>query len=89
VNFEQVLKEVVWCLVTEGGISYRRIRLSFDLDDDALEGLRRELIDMKRLAADASGERLVSTPGARAAFPVTAEHVIYLGNTHSHEGVLR
>jgi hypothetical protein len=26
VNFERVLKEVLWCLATEGSISYRRIR---------------------------------------------------------------
>jgi hypothetical protein len=37
VDFEQVLKEVVWRLVTEGCISYRRIKRSFGLDDDALE----------------------------------------------------
>jgi len=53
VDFEQVLKEVVWRLVTEGRISYRRIKLSFALDDDGLEELRRELIGLKRLAADA------------------------------------
>jgi hypothetical protein len=49
VDFEQVLKEVVWRLVTEGRISYRRIKLSFALDDDGLEELRRELIGLKRL----------------------------------------
>jgi hypothetical protein len=52
VNFARVLKEVLWCLVTEGGISYRRIRLSYGLDDDAAEELRHELISVKRLAAD-------------------------------------
>jgi class 3 adenylate cyclase len=62
VNFARVLKEVVWCLVTEGGISYRRIRLSYGLDDDAVEELRRELISIKRLAADVDGERLVWAP---------------------------
>jgi hypothetical protein len=30
-KFTRVLKEVLWCLVTEGGISYRRIKLSFVL----------------------------------------------------------
>jgi hypothetical protein len=59
VNFSRVLKEVLWCLVTEGGISYRRIKLSFGLDDDGLEELRRELIGIKRLAADLDGELLV------------------------------
>jgi len=34
VDFEQVLKEVVWRLVTEGSVSYRRIKRGFDLDDE-------------------------------------------------------
>ena len=63
VKFNRVLKEVLWCLVTEGGISYRRIKLSYGLDDDAVEELRRELISAKRLAADVDGERLVWAPG--------------------------
>jgi hypothetical protein len=33
VDFEQVLKEVVWRLVTEGRISYRRIKLSFAVQE--------------------------------------------------------
>jgi class 3 adenylate cyclase len=69
VDFEQVLKEVVWRLVTEGRISYRRIKLSFALDDDGLEELRRELIGLKRLAADVEGELLVWAPDGRAARP--------------------
>ena len=58
-DFEQVLKEVVWRVITEGRISYRRIKLNFALDDDGLEELRRELIGLKRLAADVDGELLV------------------------------
>ncbi len=38
-NFERVLQKVLWRLVTEGSISYRRIELSFGLDDDGLEEL--------------------------------------------------
>jgi class 3 adenylate cyclase/tetratricopeptide (TPR) repeat protein len=72
VDFEQVLKEVVWRLVTEGRISYRRIKLSFALDDDGLEELRRELIGLKRLAADVDGELLVWDPDGRAARPEPA-----------------
>ena len=30
-NFERVLQKVLWRLVTEGSISYRRIKLSFGL----------------------------------------------------------
>src|SRR6202035_841773 len=63
---------VVWRLVTEGRISYRRIKLSFALDDDGLEELRRELIGLKRLAADVDGELLVWEPDGRAARPEPA-----------------
>ena len=68
-DFDQVLKEVLWRLVTEGGISYRRIKLNFGLDDNGLEELRRELIGLKRLAADVDGELLVWAPDGRAARP--------------------
>jgi class 3 adenylate cyclase/tetratricopeptide (TPR) repeat protein len=69
VDFDQVLKEVLWRLVTEGSISYRRIRLNFGLDDEGLEELRRELIGIKRLATDVEGELLVWAPEGRAARP--------------------
>jgi hypothetical protein len=72
VDFEQVLKEVVWRLVTEGRISYRRIKLSFGLDDDGLEELRRELIVIKRVAADVDGEVLLWAPEARTTRPEAA-----------------
>jgi class 3 adenylate cyclase/predicted ATPase len=66
-DFAQALKEVVWCLVTEGSISYRRIKRGFALDDDALEDLRRELIGTLRVASDRDGELLVWAPGTRPA----------------------
>ena len=49
----------------QGRISYRRIKLSFALDNDGLEELRRELIGLKRLAADVDGELLVWEPDGR------------------------
>ena len=65
-NFARVLKEVLWCLVTEGSIFYRRIKRGFDLNDDALEDDRREMISTLRIAADIDGELLVWAPeGAR------------------------
>ena len=66
-NFARVLKEVLWCLVTEGSMSYRRIKRGFDLDDDALEDVRREMISTLRIAADVDGELLVWAPDGRAA----------------------
>ena len=71
-DFDQVLKEVLWRLVAEGSVSYRRIRLSFRLDDDGLEELRRELIVIKRVAADVDGEVLVWAPEGRVARPEPA-----------------
>jgi hypothetical protein len=72
VNFERVLQKVLWRLVTEGSISYRRIRLSFGLDHDGLEELRRELIVIKRVAADVDGEVLAWAPEGRVARPESA-----------------
>jgi class 3 adenylate cyclase/tetratricopeptide (TPR) repeat protein len=69
VNFARVLKEVLWCLVTEGSMSYRRIKRGFHLDDDALEDVRRQLISTLRIAADVDGELLVWAPDGRAARP--------------------
>ena len=74
-NFERVLQKVLWRLVTEGSISYRRIKLSFGLDDDGLEELRRELIGVKRVAADVDGQVLAWAPDGRAARP---EHAALL-----------
>jgi hypothetical protein len=69
VNFERLLKEVLWRLVTEGSISYRRIKRVFGLDDEAVEDLRREMISTLRIAADVDGELLVWAPDGRAARP--------------------
>jgi hypothetical protein len=67
VDFEQVLKEVLWRLVTEGSISYRRIKRVFGLDDDALDDVRRELIGALHIATDLDGELLVWAADGRAA----------------------
>src|SRR5271155_4585540 len=71
-NFERVLQKVLWRLVTEGSISYRRIKLSFGLDNDGVEELRRELIVIKRVAADVDGEVLVWAPEGRVTRPEPA-----------------
>ena len=68
-NFERVLQKVLWRLVTEGSISYRRIKRRFGLDDDALEDVRRELIGALHIATDLDGEFLVLAREGRAAKP--------------------
>jgi class 3 adenylate cyclase len=69
VNFERVLQKVLWRLVTEGSITYRRIKRRFGLDDDALEDVWRELISALHIATDLDGEFLVWAPDGRAARP--------------------
>ena len=66
VTSSEILKETIWLLVTEGRVSYRRLRREFDLDDEALEDVRIELIDVKRLASDKDGQFLLWSPAPRA-----------------------
>ena len=68
-NFERVLQKVLWRLLTEGSISYRRMKRGFNLDDETLEDVRREMISTLRIAADVDGEHLVWAPDGRAARP--------------------
>src|SRR5689334_12544208 len=68
-KFDRVLKEVVWSLLTEGKISYRRIQRTFGLDHESLEALRCELIQAKRWATDEDGQFLV---WAQAPLPALA-----------------
>ena len=43
-SFDEVLAQVVELLRRQGRVSYRALKLRFNLDDDYLEGLREELI---------------------------------------------
>ncbi|MFO1060750.1 MAG: AAA family ATPase [Dongiaceae bacterium] len=61
-RFAEVLKEVVWCLLGEGQVSYQRLRRDFDLDEAQLEDLRTLLIATKRCAVDRDGRFLVWAP---------------------------
>jgi class 3 adenylate cyclase/predicted ATPase len=58
-RFINVLARVTWLLLTEGTVSYRRIKREFDLDSDTLEDVRHELIQVKQCAVDRDGEYLV------------------------------
>lgn len=68
-EFEQILKEVLWRLVTEGSISSRRMKRVFGLNDVDLEDLRFELIRTPRIAVDLDGELLVWALEGRATRP--------------------
>lgn len=57
-EFRNVLAEVAWLLLSEGRVTYRRIKREFELDSGALEDVRHELIQIKQCAVDQDGEFL-------------------------------
>jgi hypothetical protein len=58
-SFDEVLAQVVELLRRQGRVSYRALKLRFDLDDEFLEGLKEELIYAQQLASDEDGRVLV------------------------------
>ena len=58
-TFDEVLVQVRELLERKGRISYRALKLQFNLDDNYLEGLRDELIEAEHVAEDEGGKVLV------------------------------
>jgi predicted ATPase/class 3 adenylate cyclase len=58
-SFDEVLAQVVELLRRQRRVSYRALRLRFNLDDDYLEGIKEELIYAQQLASDEDGRVLV------------------------------
>ncbi len=58
-KFSQVVAQTMAWLQREGRVSYRALKLEFNLNDDVLDALKDELIDAKRLATDENGKVLV------------------------------
>ncbi len=80
-TFEEILDHALGMLQRRGRVTYRTLRRQFQLDDDALEDLKAEIIKGQRLAVDEDGEVLVwigdapstpppSTPPPAAPAPV-------------------
>ena len=68
-EFYAVLDQVVELLRQRGRVTYRALKLQFNLDDNALETLKEELIDAQRLAVDEQGKVLIWTGNAASATP--------------------
>jgi class 3 adenylate cyclase/tetratricopeptide (TPR) repeat protein len=65
VDFVAVVDQVIALLRQRGRVAYRTLKRQFQLDDEAIEDLKVELIDSQRLAVDEQGTVLVwSGPGA-------------------------
>src|SRR4029450_10038881 len=60
-TFNDVLEQVVTLLKRQGRVSYRALKMRFDLDDEYLDVLKEELIDAQRIATDEDGRILVWT----------------------------
>ena len=60
-KFSEIVKQASDLLRMSGRISYRALKVEFDLTDDLLDILKEELIDAKQLAIDKDGKILVWT----------------------------
>src|SRR5262245_4405123 len=58
-TFDDILAQVITLLQRQGRVSYRALKLRFNLDDEYLDVLKEELIDAQRIALDEEGRILV------------------------------
>ena len=63
-QFSEVVNQASALLPSKGRIAYGALKREFDLDDEALEDLKEELIEAERVAVDENGKILVWTGGA-------------------------
>ena len=60
-KFSEVVSQTLAWLQREGRVSYRALRLEFDLNEDVLDALKEEIIEVKEAAVDKDGKMLVWT----------------------------
>ncbi len=70
-TFYEMLEQVIALLQRHGRLSYRALKIDFDLTDDRLDLLKEELIDIQQLAVDQDSRMLIWTGDATAAQPVS------------------
>jgi class 3 adenylate cyclase len=58
-TFDDILTQVIALLKRQGRVSYRALKMRFNLDDEYLDVLKEELIDAQRIATDEDGRILV------------------------------
>src|SRR5437763_14298287 len=58
-TFEEILDHAIAMLQRRGRVTYRTLRLQFQLDEEQMEALKEALIDAERLAVDEEGRILV------------------------------
>jgi TOMM system kinase/cyclase fusion protein len=81
-TFEEILDQAIAMLQRRGRVTYRTLRLQFQLDEEQLEALKEALIDAERLAIDEEGRVLVwagppaSSPAANASRVVAQDSAL-------------
>jgi hypothetical protein len=68
-DYDAVLAQVLTLLQQEKRLSYRVLKLRFQLDDETLEALKEDLVYAKQLAVDEAGRVLVWTGSAATPAP--------------------
>ena len=71
-DYDAVLAQVLELLQREQRLSYRVLKLRFQLDDDTLEALKEDLVYAKQLAVDEDGRVLVWTGGTSSTPPTAS-----------------
>lgn len=68
-KFSEIVKQAVALLQDSGRVSFRALKMEFDLDDDQLDVLKEELIEARRLARDENGKALIWVGNQEATHP--------------------
>ncbi len=68
-SFDEILQQVIDLLKREGRISYRALRIRFELNEDYIAALKDELIEAKQCARDEHDRVLVWTGASPPAAP--------------------
>jgi class 3 adenylate cyclase/tetratricopeptide (TPR) repeat protein len=71
-TFEEIVDQALAMLQRRGRVGYRMLKRQFQLDDDALEDLKAELIEVQQLAADQDGTMLAWTGEPGTASPLAS-----------------
>jgi len=68
-TFEEIVDQALAMLQRRGRVAYRTLKRQFNLDDEALDDLKVELIEAQQVAIDADGSVLVWTGDVAALTP--------------------
>jgi class 3 adenylate cyclase/predicted ATPase len=71
-TFYEMLEQVIALLQRHGRLSYRALKVQFELDNERLDLLKEELIDIQHVARDQEGRMLVWTGGTASPPPASA-----------------